>query len=178
MRRKLTFPDRCDAYVEFDTNGGCWLWTGALRQGYGRARPDSAHRASYRHFIGEPGRLFVCHKCDIRICVNPYHLFLGTSAQNTADRDAKGRQSKGEGRPGAKLTEAAVKEIKASREPGVTLAARFGVTTAAISLVRRGKNWAWVECEERDQPASHRSPLDQDLFASRDHAPPSGGASL
>lgn len=84
----------------------CWLWQGWLSpQGYGRisyrdgngkTRGVIAHRASYWIAFGElPSDLAVCHKCDNPPCVNPHHLFLGTAADNVADRDRKGRQAKG-----------------------------------------------------------------------------------
>lgn len=75
----------------------CWLWRGAVdTAGYGdcwfRGRTTGAHRVSWQIFRGEiPDGLFVLHKCDNPICVNPDHLFLGTHSDNMQDASAKGR---------------------------------------------------------------------------------------
>jgi hypothetical protein len=148
--------------VEYDTNGGCWLWSGALREGYGRTRAESAHRASYRRFRGDPGGLFVCHRCDVPACVNPDHLFLGTSAENAADRNAKKRQARGSRTAAAKLSDEAVRQIRASGEKGIILAERYGVTPTVISRVRLRQSWLCVP--ERVPAPADRSPLERDLF--------------
>lgn len=73
---------------------GCWLWTGALRNGYGRfgSRPFKyAHRVSWELANGPTGDLKVLHRCDNPRCVRPDHLFLGTQLDNMRDRSAKGR---------------------------------------------------------------------------------------
>lgn len=83
----------------------CWLWQGSrINSGYGvigrsgkRAKNVLAHRLSWELAFGEiPAGLFVCHHCDVKLCVRPAHLFLGTAADNAADMVAKGRQSDGQ----------------------------------------------------------------------------------
>lgn len=75
---------------------GCWLWmTAQTEKGYGKGRYPGyvtrrAHKLSWIAFRGEvPENLIVCHKCDTPSCINPNHLYLGTNAQNQADKRRK-----------------------------------------------------------------------------------------
>lgn len=75
---------------------GCWHFKGPIsNNGYGKVgwhgKVLHAHRLSYILLVGDPGELFVLHKCDNRKCVNPEHLFLGTAKDNTHDMLKKGR---------------------------------------------------------------------------------------
>src|SRR5258708_2027850 len=80
----------------------CWIWqTGKDQDGYGAFwwsnRQVKAHRFSWGLFGGSiPDGMYVLHSCDNPSCVNPSHLFLGTTQDNTADRDIKERQVRGE----------------------------------------------------------------------------------
>lgn len=120
----------------------------------GRGTPAlRAHRVSWSLFRGAiPNSLNVLHRCDVRRCVNPDHLFLGTHADNTRDMISKGRgryrASPGVTNGRAKLTEAQVVEIRARGSAGASrkkLAAEFGVASTSISGIIHGKSWKHVQ---------------------------------
>lgn len=127
---------------------GCALWQGPTSgKGYGHThfagRPAWAHRVAYRLSAGFlPSRLHVCHRCDIKLCVNPAHLFLGTAADNNRDMLAKGRTAKGEKSGQAKLTARQVLSIRADRRLGVDIAATYGVSKALVSMIKKRRVWA------------------------------------
>lgn len=85
------------SYVANPTTG-CYEWMGTRSgNGYGQfgKRNLGAHRWSYARYVGPiPESMFVLHRCDVRQCVRPEHLFLGTHQDNMDDKVAKGRQSR------------------------------------------------------------------------------------
>ncbi len=80
-----------------DKAGDCWLWTwGKSSTGYGLLRvdgkPQSVHRLSWKIHFGEiPEGMFVLHSCDVRACVRPDHLRLGSASENALDTHGRGR---------------------------------------------------------------------------------------
>jgi DNA-binding XRE family transcriptional regulator len=153
-----SIKERIEGRVAHDTNGGCWLWTGGLDQkGYGaiaiKGRPKRAHRVSYETFVGPiPDGLFVCHACDVRACVNPAHLWLGTAADNYEDARKKGRtknagaiwaeMQRNSGNRGRKLNAEQVAEVRARPDvSNAEFARRFGVDRSSIRAIRIGKSW-------------------------------------
>ena len=102
-RRWPPLAERFWAKTRVDTVSGCLLWTGTTLQprwgtgfSYGKVRLGgklmSAHRVAWELTHGQVlDGLMVLHKCDVRNCVNPDHLFLGTHADNMRDMSAKGR---------------------------------------------------------------------------------------
>jgi len=94
--RKLPFWERVSIYTRID-GGGCHLFDGPKDDfGYGRIRDGKkfvrVHRAVWERDHGPiPHKMVVMHKCDVRSCVNPEHLQLGTQKQNVHDRERKDR---------------------------------------------------------------------------------------
>lgn len=138
---------------------GCWLWMGSRsNQGYANFYVDGVRKLSHR-FAWEltngpiPSGLLVCHKCDNPPCVNPDHLFLGTSTDNMRDAAAKGRIHGGNGVRGeahrcAKLTEDDVRRIREVATDKTcshtALAREYGISVPAVQQVVYRKTWRHV----------------------------------
>lgn len=97
IRDTGTLEERFHKKYKIDENTGCWLWQGSCQgDGYGNIQNGKqnllAHRVSYELFYKDlTPELKVLHTCDVRTCVNPKHLFLGTDQDNTNDKMIKGR---------------------------------------------------------------------------------------
>lgn len=134
---RRTVLDRFEEWYEPVTETGCWIWLGVLtEQGYGKARLKGkqigAHRLSWMKYRGSiPDGMFICHKCDNPLCVNPDHLFLGAQADNSNDKVAKGRQWR-------KLSPAVVDAIRKSEGSHVEIAAKFGVSSSHVGNIKAG----------------------------------------
>lgn len=141
---------------------GCWRWNGTRApNGYGMLFVDnlvsqvrsrrtmSAHRFSYLlHYGGLPEGMYICHKCDVKDCVNPDHLYAGTPKQNIQDTLERGQYPRGERNGRAKLTAIQVKMARILYDAGMgtyaDLAKAYGVNTASMCSAIRGTTWKQV----------------------------------
>jgi HNH endonuclease len=132
----------------------CWPWQGGKEKGYGRFCINGGHVMAHRYAWTLthgpiPDGLRVLHACDNPPCCNPYHLFLGTMADNNADMLRKGRQRTTHGRenPNAKLTDETIRTIRAEVATGVSrraLAKRFYVNHSTINRIVSRQMWTHV----------------------------------
>lgn len=128
----------------------CWIWTGRISEkGYGLFSKYRAHRVAWvlANNSAIPNDICVCHRCDVRPCVNPFHLFLGTQVENIHDMYGKRRQGPryfGEKNSAAVLTPEDIRFIRSSTSPGIMMAKHFGVTNANISSIRNMKTWRHI----------------------------------
>ena len=133
---------------------GCLIWLGAGNQ-YGIIREKKknklVHRFVYEQMIGPiPAGKEVCHRCDIGVCVNPNHLFLGNHQENMRDMAKKGRARgkimRGLDHPNTKLSIRDYVEIMKLRAENMNLQSigkRFNVhrKTIAKAII---DNHAWA----------------------------------
>lgn len=121
----------------------CWLWQGPVNGGpgnygyiYYQGRKHLAHRFSWQihHNRSIPEGKVISHLCNQPQCVSPHHLELATQKQNMAHMIQSGREQFGR-----KLSARDVAQIRRSRDRGVELARRFGVSASTITRIRKYK---------------------------------------
>jgi len=138
LRDKIQFTD------------DCWLWAAStFSNGYGQFKYENknwkAHRLVYTLLVGPiPEDLMLLHRCDVRTCVNPAHLWVGTHQDNMDDCAAKGRRA-GEANPNSKLSARQVQEIRDLCNCGLfqrqEIAELYGISGVMVRYIRIGANW-------------------------------------
>jgi len=174
MANHKSLAERFWAKVNKGGPNECWLWTGGLASdGYGRVwdgkKNTTAHRYAYELTYGPiaPG-MCACHHCDVRLCANPAHIFIGTRKDNVQDAVWKGRMATGDKHgshthPEAvargsnvwstRLNEDIVRGIRIMHRKGVSVSAmarRYHVSHSAIGDVVRYVTWKHVAEETTD----------------------------
>jgi hypothetical protein len=147
-----TTPERFWGHVDSSRwpSEGCWEWMGRRdEKGYGRIGFQGqsnrrAHRVAFSLTFGSlPAAVAICHRCDNPSCCNPAHLFLGSQAENIADRHEKGRTVDPPSR--RKLTLDQARAMRADwQRGGVTqqqLADRYGVSRGNVSKIVNGASY-------------------------------------
>lgn len=167
VRKRFDCKHRCDLK-------GCWLWTAATNnRGYGVIgfgggnKIVLAHRLSWILHNGEiPDGQLVLHKCDVRACVNPDHLYLGNMKDNARDHMERGDpyiyklherrhewddirtaampRGKNHHRSNAKINESIARQIFLATGSQREIAERFGLCQQAVSKIKTLKTWGHV----------------------------------
>jgi len=143
--------ERC-FWTHVDKSGDCWLWTGGQNgKGYGQfwtrgCRLGSAHRFAWLVSRGEiPAGRNVCHRCDIPLCVNPAHLFLGSQRDNLLDAIRKGRK-RAYGLQKINAEQARAVRLRCAHgEPQRAVAAAFGISREHVNQIVNRKRWAHLD---------------------------------
>lgn len=138
-----TLRERLDCMSIPEPNSGCLLWLASVHtNGYGKVswqgKEWGAHRMAWIDAHGEPPPgMLVLHKCDVPSCINVDHLFLGTNADNAADKARKLRTT-------TRLSRDAVLGIYRDRRPRGLVAAQYSVHPSTVRDIWSGRSFGWL----------------------------------
>ena len=141
-----------DVFKKFRVTPGCWFWEAEFFEtGYGKLQYQGktwqAHRLVYTLYNGEiPEGKILRHRCDVRGCVNPFHLETGTHQDNSDDMVSRGRHASGESHGRALVTITEVRQIRDLLNcrlftQGV-IANFYGVKRSLISDIHNNRCWS------------------------------------
>lgn len=159
----MTTQERFNRHVRKSING-CWLWMGYVTEdGYGSFNTgvknsrgkfilEGAHRMAYMLSRGvtTTNGLHVMHSCDVKLCVNPAHLTLGTRFDNLADAKERKRLNPParKGEPRARATEVMVRELRSLYATGLyslsDLAEHVNLNIKTVSNIVHRRSWKSV----------------------------------
>lgn len=152
MKHPRTPQEYLERKIERVTESGCWIWMGSIcgSNDYGYAfykwQRNIAHRLAWIAYRGPiPGGLLVLHSCDVSVCCNPAHLFLGTHRDNMRDMTSKNRQAIGERQGSAKLTREQVKAIRDDPRKQRDIARAFGVSKSLVHVIKSRQAWKHLD---------------------------------
>jgi hypothetical protein len=139
----------------YEDENGCYICASHSKDrcGYPKYCDDKKEthmsRFIWQECFGEiPKGMLVCHKCDNPVCINPEHLFLGTSKDNMVDKLNKGRHRykphPGEESWSAKLTNESVLNIFKDKRKAKHIAAEYNVSLSTIYGIRKQRYWREV----------------------------------
>ena len=136
--------------------GDCWEWTGATQANAPTPTMNYKGRVgSVRRFLAEAqgksikGKLVTC-KCRNELCVNPDHLLVVTRKrlQEMVSKERKYtsnpvrmKKLADKARENSKLTSELAAEVREADGTQREIAARYGVSQATVSVIKRGKTW-------------------------------------
>lgn len=147
-----TIEERFERFYIPEPNSGCWLWIGAITPlGYGQfyyppRNMVRAHVCSYEMYRGDRKGLCVLHNCDVRCCVNPDHLRLGTHQENMQDREDRHRRAppKGMLNGRATVTNEIVIAIRADPRGPKQISRAYNMPISTVQNIRHRHTWKHI----------------------------------
>ncbi len=156
-KARKSLAERFWENVKRGSSEECWPWLGKSRSsGYGIINVGGrnggklrSHQVTWKLTKGDlPEGLVIRHRCNFRLCCNPYHLVSGTQADNVADMWANHEGLRGN----SSLTETQVDEIRSDSRSSRAIAKFYNVSDAHIRSIRNGRTWKTHEAPKSLPP--------------------------